>query len=292
MESQNLNLSVGDDIPYKWPKINGVMTYKTEEELVNHIKENQYWIVTEKLHGYNCSVSSKGWIGSRNKIIGLRNDPDLLSTKFQGLSLEHVASIFPKLDQFYKKIQKDFYPNTPFELVLYGEMMGPGTATGRLDIYNYRKKGYQIGHMYVFGLGFIFEGKEFYSPFFFFGNVFKHENVYIVPLDKFVKTLLTSCDIDTVELWHPQLLQNIFTHEYFVNQLIERTSEGFVLSHILGKGFIKWKYPTHKTNFQNQHLKRLENFALFNKEKKCVENFKKIYNNIDCSDSESDIELF
>lgn len=292
MESENKNLSVGNDIPYKWPKINGVMTYNKEEELMNYIKENEYWIVTEKLHGYNCSVSSNGWIGSRNKIIGLKNDPDLSSKKFQGLSLEHVASIFPKLDKFYEKIQKDFYPKTKFELVLYGELMGSGTATSNLDIYNYRKKGYKIGHMYVFGLALIFKEKNYFSPMFYLGNVFKNENVYIIPIDRYIQTLLISCDIDSVQVWQPQLLQNIFTHPYYVTQLMEQMSEGFVLSHIWGKGIIKWKYPTRTSDFQDRSLKKMENIALSDTEKKCVENFRKIYQNIEISDSDSEIELF
>ena len=281
MGSKNSNLCVGSPIPYTWPKITGIMTNSKEEEIMNHIKQNQYWTITEKLHGYNCSISSKGWIASRNKIIGLREDLNVSSRKFQGLTLEHMVSMFPKLDKLYEKIQKSFYPTDKFELVLFGEMMGNGTANSLHDIYNYKQKGYKTGHMYVFGLALIFENENYYSPKYYFGNVFKNENFYIIPLDWYIKPLLTSCNIDSVKLYNPLQLQQIFTDRKLADQLMNRECEGFILSNLLGKGILKWKYPEQKSEFQDQHLEKLNNLASTNREKKCVSVFKAIYDCVD-----------
>ena len=62
---------------------------------------------------------------------------------------------------------------------------------------------------------------------------------------------------------------------------MNRECEGFILSNLLGKGILKWKYPEQKSEFQDQHLEKLNNLASTNREKKCVSVFKAIYDCVD-----------
>ena len=61
--------AVGQRHPHPWPKIIGFHTQGAVDKVLRHMRDDRIWNVTEKLDGSNLTISTEGWIASRNLII-------------------------------------------------------------------------------------------------------------------------------------------------------------------------------------------------------------------------------
>ena len=273
-------LEINSPMPYPWPKTIGFFSSNQTELIKKHVEENEKWYVSEKLDGCNVSLSTNGWIASRNKIIAHRNSKP---TMYQGLPLTYVQSLFDPLDNLYDHLQTLFFPIGNFELVLYGEFIPKGTATSKFDIYNYVERGYDQGLLYAFGIGLVFDSpdRDFETK---IKNYFKHaflhgapfdKFVYIVPIDWFLTKLFYKYDIDCVKITSVEKLQNLFTKPWYSNLLLKRQIEGFILTNVNGKQLLKFKYPKSQSEYYTNHVNNLSSlgYPVFDK-------LLELYNNV------------
>ena len=255
-------LEINSPMPYPWPKTIGFFSTNEHEAITKHVEENEKWYVSEKLDGCNVSLSTNGWIASRQKVIAKRNSNP---TVFQGLPLTFVQTLFDPLDKLYDHLNTLLFPIGHFELILYGEFLPKGTATSKFDIYNYSERGYEQGLLYAFGIGLIFNSlnhdvdhkvKNLFKHSFLHGAPFD-KFVYIVPIDWFLTKLFYKYDIDCVKITSVERLQDMFTRPWYTNLLLDRKIEGFILTNVNGKRLLKFKYPKSHSDFYTNHVNNL-----------------------------------
>ena len=116
-------------------------------------------LVSEKYDGSNLAVSSKGLVASRRTILLVEpTQQDLIKFTFQQVSLGKLYGTIDKLS----KLKKGFVSLLPDgrltidEVLVYGELILRGTASGKDDRYGYRGKGYSEGDLVIFGVGLTF----------------------------------------------------------------------------------------------------------------------------------------
>lgn len=273
-------LEINTLMPYSWPKTVGFFSSNQSELIKKHVEENEKWYVSEKLDGCNVSLSTNGWIASRNKIIANRESGPKM---YQGLPLTEVQKMFDPLDNLYDHLITLLSPISNFELVLYGEFIPKGTATSKFDIYNYVERGYEQGLLYAFGIGLVFDVvntdiekkvKNLFKQAFLHGAPFD-KFVYIVPIDWFLTKLFYKYDIDCVKITSVEKLQNLFTKPWYINLLLKRQIEGFILTNVNGKRLLKFKYPKSQSEFYTNHVNNLSTLGspIFDK-------LLELYNNI------------
>ena len=270
MQHSSSSLSIGSCLPYPWPKTVGFFTTNQSEVLAEAILLNDEFVVSEKIDGCNISVSTQGWISSRQKIIAFRDD-DLSTKKFHQVSLKEFDNVFKKLDEFKKEIET-LCSETSLHIILYGELVLKGTASSPFDIYNYKEKEYNTGEFYIFGIGIVDNQTNDWFPV--MENNMKRifNNVQVTLLNpKLNETLYTSMlgpksvgkldkfGLKSVRFLFKDHLQSILTNPTLVNHLKERKTEGFVL-HNSCQTF-KFKYIKNLSKFRvRDHLHMMENY--------------------------------
>jgi hypothetical protein len=218
--------AVGQNHPYRWPKTTGFYTRG------GYLKEDKIWYLTEKIAGCNLSISTEGWVASRNKIIGERGMGTL---KFQGVSIEEDC-----LDTLFRNIHKlkdhfklaDFFENVEFELTLYGKLILKGTDSSDENMCNYRKKNINNGDFICFGIGFAFQVNVQLPPT--FSNLIsskqdKGERNLIVPISYYLARVLKYFDIAHTDIHMIAKLSDILHDGKFNNVIIDKELEGYVL---------------------------------------------------------------
>ena len=254
------SLPIGAQLPYPWPKINGIFTTNQSELIADEILSNKEYYISDKIHGCNLCVSSQGWIASRNAIIAHRNE-NLFEKRFNKTRLEHFPAIFNKLDELKTLIhEKVSYPQ---HILLYGELVLEGTANTHHDIYNYEEKKYLPGEFYIFAIGLVDFQKNQFVPIpleqYHKENALEYKmkqtfnNVKTTRFDQQnFGTLFTSLinpknvgwldkvGLESVRFLFKDHLQSILTNPYLMDQLKTRQTEGFVLS--CGSHMLKLKY--------------------------------------------------
>ena len=274
-------VQINDTFEYKWPKTTGFFSNNQEEIIDRHLANNESWYVSEKLDGCNMSISTEGYIASRLRIIGKRDEVK----KFQSHSLENVLSLFEAVDELYDHLKLCFFSKHGLKnVILYGEFMPAGTATSKFDIYNYVERGYNPTHFYAFGIGLQFEAitesvqKDVERIFrqAFLQSSTKQEAFYIVPIDWFLTGLFYKLHIDCVRLHSVQTLQNVLTRSDLINPLLERELEGYILTNLNGKGLLKLKKAPAKSSVMDQHLEKLEHIYA-----PALATLRKLYNSAD-----------
>jgi hypothetical protein len=135
------SFQIGSAHPYPWPKTIGFHTLNTTDDIIQHLKNNKIWTVSEKLDGCNLCLSTQGWIASRNIIVSNRESPKLV---YQGVQLNKVHEIFLKMDKLKILLQKHLISNVNFDVMVYGELILQGTATTKHDIFNYKESFFTI----------------------------------------------------------------------------------------------------------------------------------------------------
>jgi len=254
------SFDIGAPHPFSWPKINGFHTRTSAEEMVNHLKANKTWNVSEKLDGCNMCLSTQGWMSSRNQIISTRDTP---KTVFQGVQLKNISSLFSKLDTFKDLLQKNFFKGKEFEVLLYGELILQGTGMTKYDLYHYRERKLLPGEIYCFAIGLLLpEGTDL--PLVFengFPHQGQHQLCHIIPMSFYLSKLLQSTHIDHIPLLFSGALSDLVENEYLIEKIFHRKVEGFVLSGAKGEGFIKWKYIEDPTDECKAHLDNMWDLA-------------------------------
>jgi len=244
---------VGSNFLFEWPKIFGVLSTTSVEKIHSLLMDNPIVTVTEKLDGSNLCLSSEGWIASRRRIILV--DPtqtQLDAYKFNGVSLASLESLLPKVKQVAEKIRLVLKNFEEIEILLFGEWIQKGTASCKEDKFKYADRGIKTGQMYVFGIGIYVPnssnncdiGKIKKT----LANNFKwnYLNVYgksvkylIVCVNKALEKFLKGLDIECVPILSEIPIRNVLTEDKFVQSLVKRELEGFVLS--TEGAALKWK---------------------------------------------------
>ena len=248
--TRSLKHNVGEPHPFLWPKISSFLTLQALDVMTQHLENNKQWTVTEKLDGCNVCVSSDGWIASRKQIIARVDDPTTPYDQqhYQGAPLSGVGPLHQKLVELKAHFAATFFQwQSDFQLLAYAELVLPGTASSKEDLYKYEERNLNVGSLYVFALGLVLPNTESDDAPFLFKHGFKvTEDVthpyFLVPMNVNVSQLLKRFDIQHVVPIKTDSLHNILTNPAFNNDLLKRKKEGFVLSSNSGKGYIKWKF--------------------------------------------------
>jgi hypothetical protein len=238
-------------------------------------KKNDTWIITEKLHGCNSTFTSDGFFCSRTQV--LEKKDSLTKCKFQGLSSTKVQHVYEQTLKLKNSLQEFLPEGKETTVLLYGEFMVEGTATCRLDIYNYQEKEYWPGHFQAFGIGFVVEN---YKK----GDLEKFENhfeqkliqlevkeesiksmdndpefYFVCPLNEMLQELLfENLEINTIPILMVANLKFILNSPTLKKDLFLRKCEGFVL-HNSDSVLFKWKHPEQQLNEYNiQQMEKLK----------------------------------
>ena len=139
-----------------------------------------------------------------------------------------------------------FFTEDPdFQLLAYGELVVPGTASSLEDIYHYNNRNIKVGNIYVFALGLVLKN-EIKIPLIFKHGFLNIENVaqpcFIVPMNDYLSVLFKKFNILHMAPKMTNCLSNILYHPVLNHDLHQRKREGFILSGDEGQGYIKWVY--------------------------------------------------
>ena len=237
---------IGDDHPFRFPKIKGFLSPDKLDETIQQLKENKVWNLSEKVDGCNVTVSSEGWFASRNKIIADCRDPNLTGRVWNNASLRNVPLVFQQALKL-KSVLKSAMKQDGIEVALYCELILPGTSTTAYDVYNYEARHIKKGNLYAFALG-MFVPKNVHLPFM-FDHALYMENLsnesndyYIVPMNAYLSQLFNDLDIVHIPPQSVHHLASLLINAHHIDILMQRKKEGFVLTSNDGQGFIKWKY--------------------------------------------------
>jgi len=254
-------LRLGSPHPYPWPRTLGFHSENARETILEHLKENKIYSISEKLDGCNICVSSDGFIASRNFVIATkRYSRNLESFKWQGIPMHDGVALMEKALNLKSLLAKQILKGIDFQVLLYGELMKKGSGSSKDDIYNYEKKNIHPGKIYVFGMGLVLP-KNTKLPFI-FDHGFEVEgstfpNVHIIPLNFYLCRLLSRVNIEHVTILATGHLCDLLCDERFNALLLKRQVEGFVLSGTQGEKYIKWKYNPEPNATLSNHLDNL-----------------------------------
>jgi len=150
------NIVQGAELQIQWPQTQNIVSLSSTEEIFEQLELNQLVSVTEKLDGCNVSISSKGWIASRRRIL-VENieQADLNKVKLNRIKLTSLFQDWSKLKELKEELDHilDF---CNFELIIFGELITEGTATTYEDRFCYDLRDIKTGQLYVFGIAFKF----------------------------------------------------------------------------------------------------------------------------------------
>lgn len=252
---------VGDAHPYFWPKICSFLTFNALEQMTKNLKRNNIWTICEKIDGCNVCVSTDGWLASRNKIIGRVENPMLPEQKFQQAPLDHVVPLHQKATSLRNMLADAFFPDySGFELLVYGELVVPGSASSSEDIYKYKNRNLTPGMIFAFALGLVLP-ENVTLPF-----IFKHgfkangngkKSFFVIPMNNHLSDLLSHLSINHLSPIKTDYLAKLINNKTFQKDLFSRKREGFVLSSNEGEGYIKWKYSKGRTDIKDQQIEQL-----------------------------------
>jgi len=135
----------GSDCPRPWPSIEPLAT--SLAEVGEALKAKVEAWVTEKLDGSNLSVSARGLVCSRRKVLarGLALD----DVKFSGLPLSPLRPLLPAATRLRNELV--WCPDCS-NVTVFGEFLPAGTATSKEDRFDYKRRGFKVGGFYAFGL--------------------------------------------------------------------------------------------------------------------------------------------
>ena len=229
-----MRTSPGRNNPYRWPKKTGFYTRGTLEQTLRQLKEDRTWYVTEKLVGYNLSISTEGWIASKNKIIGRIGMGTL---KFQGVSIEkdQLDTLFGSIYRLKDFMKLSNFRNVEFELTLYGKMILKGTGISGVEEWRYRTKNPNRGRgeFICHGIGLVLPGNThlpFVFPKFISNKECKGGRNFIVPINPYLSDVLKYYGIAHTPTHAIKKLSEILHDDKLVNGIINKKLEGYVLT--------------------------------------------------------------
>ena len=260
---------IGTSHNFPWPKINGALSAKSSKFMRKAITDNQKWFVSGKIDGCNVSVSSKGWVASRNQIIEHLKQchvREFGQRKTLKTTTEKLRPLFDKIYDLNRKylVNLGMDLTQEDEMILYGEFVLPGTSSSPHDVYNNKLNGFKVGQLYVFGMGFVFKDQEDTEKQMLqlrkhFDNVQLYDSAdgkkdyFIVPINQKQKPWFRDIGIDTVDFYPADTFVNIFTKKNkgnFISKLESRLLEGYVL-HDSTSQMMKWKYQFERSDYHD-----------------------------------------
>lgn len=281
-------MQIGQQLNFPWPHIDGFYNTKATDKIIESLKKNDFYHISEKFDGSNVCVSSQGWISGRKTVFALEDT--LKKTKFQAVDCKYVVPVIDKLKQFKAHLLKtfDLEEKKNDDIFLYGEFMLNGTSNSKIDRYEYKDGGIYPGDYFVFGIGFYFSDlnndsvnidlKEKITNQ--FNNLSEQKTLdeknkfYISMVNFENKFLFKEFDLQTVRCFQGTTLSNLLlekdyflfgdydkksTSEYFIEAIEKRKVEGWILHNRDATDVIKWKYVTEKNSFIDQHMNKLIN---------------------------------
>ena len=233
---------IGSDHPFPFPKMKGFLSVAKTEETVKQLQDNAVWNLSEKLDGCNVCVSTQGWFASRNKIVADCLDANLPESKLNLAKLKNVPLVYKQALRM-KQVLTKFFQHIAFEVMIYGELVLPGTSTTSFDVYNYSGRNIFPGQIYAFALGLVLP-ENTPIPFFFRHGFYEKgiQNYYIVPMNSYLAEMFRSLDICHIPPVASNRLAELLLNKQHNDILLNRKKEGFVLTGNNGQGYIKWKY--------------------------------------------------
>lgn len=261
---------VGSELQLQWPQTPGVLSVHSVNLIQDLLFKNPMMTVTEKLDGSNLCLSSAGWVASRRRIILENpNQAELDNTKFCGVALSSIGDVQIKLKNIAEEV-KTHFDDKELEVLLYGEWIQKGTATSQSDRFKYADRGFQIGHLYSFGLGIYFNKMcdgpllnqivNVLSVKLGWNVILKQKPVqfFILGINKQLETFLRSKDLKCVPLLGENNFRDVLSSQSFTKHLLQRDFEGFILTS--DDVIIKWKtFEENERTSQNNALAMLKN---------------------------------
>ena len=257
-------IEAGDTLLNQWPEIPSV--YLAKETMINLLKANPIALISEKLDGSNLSVSSKGTVASRRKVIAVEPTAETLNkTKFAGQSLGSIQTVLENVKEIKQAIFQPWFPlGQNFEVIIYGEWLQEGTASTKEDKFNYAERHLSKGQFYGFGLGLHFENKakglkldlknvvQVLKKHKFSAKI--HDHFIIVLLNGELKKLLEKFGILVVPVLHTLPFTKVFSK--FAKDLLDQKVEGYILTIPSLAQILKWKNPCEESD-----PRRVESFV-------------------------------
>ena len=208
-------------------------------------------LVSEKYDGSNLAVSSKGLVASRRTILLVEpTQQDLTKFTFQQVSLGKLDGTIDKLS----KLKKGFVSLLPDgrltidEVLVYGELILRGTASGKDDRYGYRGKGYSEGDLVIFGVGLTFADNvdevqlrdiKTHLQSQGFHIIDKTNGTFFIAMSHELKSLLVEHNIGPIVEQKEMFFSEVAPT--YKKSLMDQTMEGVVVS--FGLELVKWKGP-------------------------------------------------
>ena len=269
---------------FKWLKTPNIYSTECLPDILKSISTNATWNVSEKLDGCHISLSSKGYVASRNMIYA--EEKDILKVKFEGVGLRNVQPLFEKIRALKQHFQIKHQLNVS-ELLCYGEFILSGTSSSKFDIYDYKHNNVLTGHCYIFSLGFVFdnenndENKAKLQQH--FSNVIQMKNdqgttYFLCLINRKNRHFLLDLNISTVPIYAEETFVKIFTKSKYklIEKLENRKLEGFIL-HDDTHQIFKFKYPSDYKCRNSQILKYIKNNFLFDDAKKIATSLESLF---------------
>ena len=264
-----LNEPIGSRLNFPFPKITPILS---ELYIFNKVRkavnQNDEWFVSEKLDGFNVAVSSAGWVANKDEVVAhLIQEKKFGKRKIETVSVKELKPLFDKIfilgDALNREFNLEFDLTKKDQIILYGEFIVNGTSTTQHDIYENEKKGFEVGHLFVFAVGFYFENPahelcNYQRLEKIFSNIMEYgardkKTFFICPIDQKSKDIFVKAEIELVPLYKPEKLVDLLTRRNegnWIEQLQARKMEGIVLHDSTNKMF-KWTYQKETTSYHD-----------------------------------------
>lgn len=300
----SFKFKIGADHPFPFPKMKGFLSENKLSETIEQLGENKVWNLSEKLDGCNVCVSTQGWFASRNKIVDDCRNKMITRRVWNNASLRHVPLVYRQAHQLRVALARFFHQVATLHVMLYGELLMSGGSKSHFDVYNYARRNFEPGQIYVFAIGLVLPADTKLPFFLKHGIKVESANAsaagmehYVIPINGFVSELLEDLDITHITPVATDRLATLLTTNEMVQLLLDRKKEGLVLCGNNGEGFIKWKYNNASALKEQLTLaanQLIETQDLDNERRRAAQNIKRVYesaldyiNNIDCIEHEA-----
>ncbi len=274
---------IGSEHPFPFPKVKGFLSENALDETIEQLSENKVWNLSEKLDGCNVCVSTNGWLASRNKIIDDCRNKSISRRIWNNAPLKHVPEVYRQALILKSVLARLFPQVATLHVMLYGELVLPGVSTSHFDVYNYARRNFEPGQIWVFAIGLVLP-TDTRLPFFLKHGIKTESELgmehVVIPINKCVSNLLDELDIMHIHPVTSDRLANLLTNGEMIDILMERKKEGLVLSGNNGEGFIKWKY--NNANVLKEQLSQsaqqlIDSQPLGSETRRGAENIKQVY---------------
>jgi len=235
---------LGEYHPYRWPNAIGFHAYQQGiDQMIEYLKEDKLWYVTKKLDGCPVTISSEGWIASKNRIVGKRSMKGLYFSQEVSLKEDKLETLFENIHKLKNELELTHFENNEIELMLYGKMIIKEMGSSKKGVCNYREKNIYPGDFICFGIGLVLP-KNIQLPSEFSNAILNNkreeeQNCFAVPISSYLCELLTCCAIDHNRIYKHQTLSNILNDGELFHDIRKKMWGGYILSGDTGEAMIE-----------------------------------------------------